>query len=172
MDAPGEVGQRPGVALVHQADKLLHIIPGGQAELAGELTVHRVLHHHVQHLTALVHHDLQFPGHGLPRMDAGHGAHQPRPLLGQYVTPGGGGDVQPSRPQESHVPHDDLPADRKFLGQRGGAHRGFGLLQDSGDGFSSVYGVHGRPSCLSGCHDRSVPHPTGSGKVDFPSFFL
>ena len=48
---------------------------------------------------------------------------------GQYIAPGGGGDLRPSCPQQGYVPYDDLTADRKGPGQGGGAHRPVGLFQ-------------------------------------------
>ena len=88
------------------------------------------------------------------------------------IAPGRGADIRPLGPQQGHVPHNDLAADGEFPGQGGSTHRRFGLLQNMCDRLSSVCSVHGRTSCLFGCHDRSVPHPICAGKVDFPAFFL
>ena len=143
VNAAGEIGEGLGAALPDGAEKFLHIVPGGQAELAGELAVDGVLHHHIHHLTAVVHHDLQLPGHvGLPVVDAGHGAPQSGALPGKQVPPGGGGDLRPPCPQQGHIPHNDLPADVKLPGQGGGADRPAGLLQTGQDGGAAGGGVH------------------------------
>ena len=68
-----------------------------------------VVHHHVDDGAAVVHHGQQFRL-GLPGgVEAGHCPDQPGGLS-QFIPPGGGHNVQPRRPEQGDVPHDDLPA--------------------------------------------------------------
>ena len=52
------IGKQFGIGF---PDELLYIIPAGQGQRRGQLPVHRVLHDHVQHRAAAVHHGEQLP---------------------------------------------------------------------------------------------------------------
>lgn len=75
VNPPGEGGKGDGLPnLLH---KLPHIVPGGQAQLAGKLPIDGVVHHHVDDGAAVVHHGQQFRL-GLPGgVEAGHCPDQP-----------------------------------------------------------------------------------------------
>ena len=89
VDPSGEGAERSGLFLLYPAYKLSHIIPGGELELAGELAVDRVLHHHVQHSAAVVHHEIELSFQIGGGMAADQGAGKARILLGgDHIAPG------------------------------------------------------------------------------------
>ena len=122
-------------------------------ELAGELAVDRVLHDHVQHGAAVIHHELQLPAHVLRPVDTGQLAGQTGGGAGEQIAPGGGGDVQPAGPQQGDVPHNDLPADRKTGRQDGGGDRPGRLGEIDGQRGPALDCVHGGPSSLENLGD-------------------
>ena len=90
------------------------------------MAVDRVLHDHVHHGTAAVHHGEQFLPGILRTMDAGNGADQAG-LSGDDIAPGCGGDAVSLSPQQRNIAHHYLTGDGKLLRQRGSADRGVGM---------------------------------------------
>ena len=135
-------------------DELLHIVPAGQSQRRGQLAVHRVLHDHVHHRAAAVHHGEQLLLRVLAAVVTGDGAAQPR-LGGDHIAPGRGGDAVALGPQQGDIAHHYLPGDGKLLGQRGGADRRLSGGQLLIDGGASLRGSHVRPP-LSGESIKSM----------------
>ena len=73
-------------------------------------------HDHIHYSAALVHHGVEFCLHTVGAVLHCHPADQAGGRGQNHVAPGGGGDVGSRRPQQSDVPHDDLPADGKAAG--------------------------------------------------------
>ena len=102
----------------------------------------RQLHHHIHHLTALIHHDLQLPCHLPAGVDTSHRARQRSRLSRQDIAPGGGKDLHSPCPQQGHISHYDLAADGKRLGQRRRTHRTVCLCQPLRNGPPSLHRFH------------------------------
>ena len=127
VNAPGEVGQGAHLVGLCLLDKLGHIVAGGEVQLAHQLAVHRVLHHHRLHGAPVIHHQVQLPLHILVGVAAGHGILPPLGGGVHHIAPGGGENVGAGGPQQGHVSHDDLAAHLEGVGQPGGGERLLGL---------------------------------------------
>lgn len=57
---PGEHAQRGGVVRLHACEELLHIVAAADLQLAGELTVDRVLDDDIEHGAAVVDENIEF----------------------------------------------------------------------------------------------------------------
>lgn len=139
-----ELGEGDRLRLAAAVDELGNFIPVGDMKRGGELAVDRVLHDDVQHGAALIHNGVELLLHLVGTVAAGKGTHNGAVRLWKQVSPGSGGDLQSSGPEQGHVSHNDLPADRQLLGQGGGADGGVGQLQPPGYFHSSLLGVHKR----------------------------
>ena len=140
----GELGEGDGLRLAAALNKLGYLVAVGDVDGGGELAVDRVLHDDVQHGAALVHHGVELLLHLVGAVPAGKGTRNRAVCLGEEVTPGRGGNFQPSGPEQGHISHNDLPADRQLLGQGGGTDGGIGQLKPTGYFQSSLLGVHKR----------------------------
>ena len=111
-------------------DKMVHVVPAGEIEVAAQLTVKRVFHGHIHHDAALVHHGIQLLPHLVcGAVDTGEDARiAPRRRV-ELIAPGRCIDLRPRRPQQGHVTHHDLPRDPQFPGQYTGTQRCIGLRQ-------------------------------------------
>lgn len=150
MDPFSKVGQGDCLRLAASRNELGHIIPAGDMERSGELTIYRVLHDHIQNSAALVHNSIELHLHLVGPVTARKGYQKVGVGSGEQIPPGGGGNLKPTGPQKGHIPHDNLTADRQFLGKGGGADGGGGLFQPPGDFGSSLLGVHKDPFLSSG----------------------
>lgn len=139
-----ELGEGNRVRLAAAVDKLGYVIPAGDVNGGGELAVYRVLHNDIQHGAPLVHNGVELLLHLVAAVAAGKGTHHVTVRLWEEISPWGGGDLQTSGPEQGHVAHNDLPADRQLLGQGGGTDGGIGLLKPAGYFQSSLLGVHKR----------------------------
>ena len=82
-----------------------------------------MVHNNVQHRAALIHHGVQLRFHFRTIMTAGYLPDQAGREFLDNVATGCGGDIRSRGPQQGHVAHDDLAADREPGRQRSGADR-------------------------------------------------
>ena len=116
-----------------------------------------MVHNDIQHRAALVHHGVQLRLHAGGVMLAGHLAYQAAGFPQDHIAPGSGGDIGSRRPQQSHISHHDLTADRELPGQGCGADRMAGIVERIQNGLTAFLGTHGG-YLPAGCLDSSIPH--------------
>ena len=121
VDTLGEFRQGQGLRLAAAGEELAHLVAVGDLQGAGELAVEGVLHDHVQHRAALVHHGVELRLDTVLAVAHRQAADQPGGGGEDDVAPWGGGDVRAPGPEQGHVPHHDLAADTEAPGQGGGA---------------------------------------------------
>ena len=127
----------------------VHIVPAGKIQVAPQFAIKRVLHGHIHHGAALIHHGVQFGAHLLGGlMDTGQNAGVTAGGRVELVAPGRGFDLRPAGPQQGHIPHHDLTADPQLGGQHTGADGRFGPIQFFQDLFPALCGIHWQlPPC-------------------------
>ena len=166
VDAIGQGGQGCRLLPGDEVYELGGVIAAGNLQRAGDLAVDRVLHNHVQYGTALIHDGVELSLHLHGRVPAGDGVLLSGDRGGKHVPSGCGGNVHTARPQQSHIAHNDLPADPKLFGQRGGTDGAAGLLQPPGHAASSFLCVHNAPSFFINIVNHTISRIKSACKRD------
>ena len=124
-------------------DEVVHVIPAGQIQVAAQLAVQRVLHGHVHHGAALVHHRIQFGAHLLRRaVDAGQDAGVAAGGRVELISPRRGFDGRTAGPQQGYIAHHDLAGDAQLRRHHTGTDRCVGVAQPLQYHFSALYSIH------------------------------
>ena len=106
MHAAGHPAQQALGGIRRLLDEVVHVIPAGQIQVAAQLAVQRVLHGHVHHGAALVHHRIQFGAHLLRRaVDAGQDAGVAAGGRVELISPRRGFDGRTAGPQQGYIAH-------------------------------------------------------------------
>ena len=115
VDAARQRGEGRCLLRRDPADELPHVVPACEAQFACQLAIHRVFYHHVQHCTAVIHHDVQFPFHVRQRIVyAGDGAAQAAAATFRDVAARRCCDIGAGSAQQRDVSDYDLAADAQL----------------------------------------------------------
>ena len=130
MHTAGHPAQQAFGRIRRLLDKMVHIVPAGEVEIAAQLAVKRVLHGHIHHDAALIHHRIQlFPHLVGGAVDTGEDARTAPCRRVELIASGRGVDLGACGPQQGHIAHHDLPGHSQRTCQHTGAQGGAGLRQ-------------------------------------------
>ena len=150
MHAAGHAAQKRFRRVFGLLDEVVHIVAAGKVQVAAQLAIQAVLHGHIHHDAALIHHGVQLGAHlVLGAVHAGQNGGIAFFRRVQLIAPGRCIDLRTACPQQSHIPHHDLARDPQQSRQCAGTDRCFGPAEPFQNGFSALRCIHGFQSFLS-----------------------